>query len=171
MGQLFCKICDEKDDAKRRAECLSLYDNKYRSGFREVTDVTAEEILRIQRTDGLVSVLLVDCRSDEEIAVSKLPGSVSLEEFDRRSETLLAEGSGKTEVIMYCTIGARSGSAARDFGAKFPGVKVANFRGSLIEWSHAGGEVVDTNGRPTRRIHACARKFGNMMPERVEVVV
>ena len=155
------------DNATRRAECQAFYATKCRPGFQDVTDYTAEQLL----ARNLASVLLVDCRADEEIAVSKLAGSVTQRAFDAGWVDMLAEGGGKEEVVMYCTIGGRSGAAAKAFGAKHPEVKVANFAGSLIEWAHAGGEVVDTEGQPTTHIHAWGPKFAAMMPQNVNAVV
>ena len=155
------------DDRMRRAACQAFYAAKCRPGFKDVTDCTAEELLA--RGDGLASVLLVDCRADKEIAISKLAGSVTQREFDVGWERMLAEG--KTEVVMYCTIGGRSGAAAKAFGAKHPEVKIANLAGSLIEWAHAGGAVVDAEGLPTTRIHAWGRKFAAMMPASIDAVV
>jgi len=167
------------EDARRRAACDAFYAAKCRPGFKGVTDVTAEELLA--RADLAEAVLLVDCRAPKEIAVSKLAGSVSQEAFNAGwEEMLLTAGGGggsgaaakaAREVVMYCTIGGRSGAAAKAFGAAHPEVAVSNFKGSLIEWAHAGGGFVDAEGLPTRRVHAWGRKFGDMMPQGVEVVV
>ena len=170
------------EDARRRAACDAFYAAKCRPGFKGVTDVTAEELLA--RADLAEAVLLVDCRAPKEIAVSKLAGSVSQEAFNAGWEAMLLTGGGggggggggeaatpAREVVMYCTIGGRSGAAAKAFGAAHPEVTVSNFKGSLIEWAHAGGGFVDAEGLPTRRVHAWGRKFGDMMPQGVEVVV
>ena len=59
-------------------------------------------------------------------------------------------------VVTYCTIGGRSGKYAK--GLVDAGVKAFNLRGAILAWTHAGGDLVDTEG-PTRRVHVHGRKF------------
>lgn len=107
--------------------------------------------------------LLVDVRTDKERAVSTLPGAISAEDFESRLEELMAKGR---TVVAYCTIGARSSSYARKMGGR--GVKVLNLEGSVLAWTHAGGEFVSEAG-PTRRVHVYGRRW-NLAADGYEVV-
>ena len=89
--------------------------------------------------------VLVDVRSPAERAVSTLPGAISPDEFEDRLEEL-----GDCTVVAYCTVGARSSRYARRMGKK--GVPVLNLEGSLLAWTHAGGELTDGSS-PTNRLH------------------
>ena len=53
-------------------------------------------------------------------------------------------------MVAYCTVGARSSTYARRMGRK--GVPVLNLEGSLLAWTHAGGELTDGSS-PTKRLH------------------
>ena len=90
---------------------------------------------------------LVDVRTDRERAVSTLPGAIAANDFEARLEDLVAEGR---TVVAYCTIGARSSSFARRMGKR--GIRVVNLEGSILAWTHAGGDLVSGSG-PTRRLH------------------
>ena len=89
--------------------------------------------------------VLVDVRSPAERAVSTLPGAMTPEEFEDQLDDL-----GDCTVVAYCTVGARSSTYARRMGRK--GVPVLNLEGSLLAWTHAGGELTDGSS-PTKRLH------------------
>ena len=93
--------------------------------------------------------MLVDVRSDEERAVSTLPGAVSQEAFEATAPA--------GPVVTYCTIGARSGEYAD--GLRKQGRDVRNLAGSLLAWTHAGGPLTDAEGEPTRRVHVYGKRW------------
>ena len=61
-----------------------------------------------------------------------------------------------TTIVTYCTIGGRSGRYAQRLHEA--GVKAYNLMGAILAWTHAGGELVDTEG-PTKRVHTHGRKY------------
>lgn len=89
--------------------------------------------------------VLVDVRSPAERAVSTLPGAITREEFEGQLDEL-----GDCTVVAYCTVGARSSRYARRMGRR--GVPVLNLEGSLLAWTHAGGELTDGSSS-TKRLH------------------
>ena len=97
--------------------------------------------------------VLVDVRTDKERAVSTLPGAISARVFEERLAELTSEGR---TVVAYCTIGARSSDWARKMGKR--GVEVLNLEGSVLAWTHAGGEFTSASG-PTRRVHVYGRRW------------
>ncbi|MDE0074057.1 MAG: rhodanese-like domain-containing protein [Gammaproteobacteria bacterium] len=108
--------------------------------FPEVRTISAAELReRLPAND----TVLVDVRSPAERAVSTLPGAIIPEEFEGQLEEL-----GDCTVVAYCTVGARSSKYARRMSRK--GVPVLNLEGSLLAWTHAGGELTDGSSQTTR---------------------
>lgn len=112
------------------------------SRFPDVVQVSVDEVRRLLAKD---SVLLVDVRSDEERAVSMLPGAISAEEYEASPERYAG-----VAVVAYCTVGARSSRFAAAMGER--GFDVRNLSGSILAWTHAGGEL-DHEGEPTTDVH------------------
>ena len=121
----------------------------FRPQFAEVPEVDAAT-LREDLAGG--EVVLVDVRSDKERATSMIPGAITSDEFERRAEEL--KGSS---VVTYCTIGYRSSTYARQLLKA--GWNVRNFRGSVLAWTHAGGELVDSAGQPTKQVNVYAERW------------
>ncbi|MEO1465267.1 MAG: rhodanese-like domain-containing protein, partial [Cyanobacteria bacterium J06633_1] len=60
------------------------------------------------------------------------------------------------QAIAYCTIGYRSGLYAQKLAQQ--GIEVLNLEGSLLAWSHVGGELVNATGR-TNKVHVFGRQW------------
>ncbi len=101
--------------------------------------------------------LLVDCRPAEERSVATIAGSVALEQLEGLA---VADGS---EVVVFCTAGYRSGVAAKQLQAQRPALRARNLEGGILAWVHAGGDVVDEEGKPTKRVHVYGSKW-NLLP-------
>lgn len=110
--------------------------------FPDVKTISAAALRERLPDDDTV---LVDVRSPAERAVSTLPGAITPEEFEDRLDDL-----GDCTVVAYCTLGARSSRYARRMGKR--GVPVLNLKGSLLAWTHTGGELTDGSS-PTNRVH------------------
>ncbi len=113
-----------------------------------VPELTADELRQLQSKQEIV---LVDVRTPDEQVVSMIPGAITATEFEDNRRSY--EGA---TVVTYCTIGGRSGKYAK--GLVDAGVKAFNLRGAILAWTHAGGDLVDTEG-PTRRVHVHGRKM------------
>lgn len=101
--------------------------------------------------------VLLDVRTEAERAVSVIPGAV----FDADA---IASGA---EVIVYCTVGLRSGQTARQLRER--GINALNLRGGILAWLAAGGTLVDAQGVPTQRVHVYGRRW-NAVPQGFEAV-
>ncbi|MXX55549.1 MAG: rhodanese-like domain-containing protein [Gemmatimonadetes bacterium] len=95
--------------------------------------------------------VLVDVRTDAERRVSTLPGAITSEEFEAR----LQELADRT-VVAYCTIGRRSSEYVRGMARR--GVDMLNLEGSVLAWTHVGGQLV-SEGVRTRRLHVYGRRW------------
>ena len=112
------------------------------SRFPEVERWSVSEVGRLLEAD---SVVLVDVRTPEERAISRIPGSITAEAFEADPARY-----NDVAVVAYCTIGYRSSEYAERLAAE--GHEVANLRGSILAWAHARGPLVGPDG-PTRRLH------------------
>ena len=143
-----CTASGELDEEEKRTRIAEMYGG-YRAEFREVEEISVEELLRA--LDEEAPPIVVDVRTDEERAVSIIPGSISQQAF----ETRLADLEDRT-IVTYCTIGYRSGLYADELRRQ--GWKVHNLKGSILAWTHSG-RTLERDGRPTRRVHVFGSKW------------
>ncbi len=129
-----------------RLEAMAAED---RRAFPEVPAVAPADLEGWLRGGRLV---LVDVRTPAEQAVSRIPGALTAAEFEARRPELAG-----AVVVTYCTIGYRSGLYAERLRTE--GWDARNLAGSLLAWTHAGGSLVDPEGRPTRRLHVYGERW------------
>ncbi len=144
---------------KKSARMQELYGD-YKKSFAAVDDVTAETVLAWQKEDK--PIVLVDVRELKERQISMIPGALSKDEF----EGLRAKYKGH-KIVIYCTIGYRSGLYAKELKDK--GVDVYNLVGGIIAWTHAGGNLHDPSGKSTHKAHVYGRKW-DLLPEAYEAI-
>jgi sodium/bile acid cotransporter 7 len=136
--------CGTHRPEDRLARIESMY-RGYAAEFPSVPETTVTELL-----DRREDIVLVDAREAEEQAVSVIPGAVPHAHLD------VASLQGK-RVVVYCTIGYRSGLAAKALRER--GVEASNLKGGVLLWTHAGQALADPAGQPTRRVHVYGRKW------------
>lgn len=121
--------------------------------------LSADEVINLQEREGRDAVVLVDVRTAPERRVAKLPGALSAAEFEALSDDSLR----RRTVIVYCTVGKRSGDFAtkletrpvRPWGALF------NSEG-IVPYSHHPKArrppygLVDESDEPATRLHVFA---------------
>jgi rhodanese-related sulfurtransferase len=129
-------------DQLRQQAVQELYEN-YKKNFPGVPEVTPEEAMKLQQAGQAV---FVDVRPLTERRVSKLPEAVAVGDFLTCPDSY----QGKT-VIAYDTVGYRSGLFVEKMRRQ--GITIANLKGGLLGWLHAGGKIYDSGGRETRRVH------------------
>lgn len=103
-------------------------------------------------------VVLLDTRAKREYDVSHLPEArwVGYEEFDLKKVENFPKN---TPIVVYCTVGVRSERIGERLKASgFQNVR--NLYGSIFEWVNQGNAVVDTQGKPTQKVHAYSRSWG-----------
>ncbi|BBN07230.1 hypothetical protein MPTK1_4g02090 [Marchantia polymorpha subsp. ruderalis] len=137
-------------DAQRREAALVKYKKLREEFFPEVDDISGEELLEFVQKNAIGdSVILVDCRSEAERHVSVYKGAVTISEFEANIESFKEK-----LIVAYCAIGRRSGMFLKKLLEQYPGIKVRNHAGSVVDWAHVGGPFVDqTTGTPTNRVH------------------
>jgi rhodanese-related sulfurtransferase len=134
-------------ELEKQARIEKLY-RRYRWLFRGVPELTAAALRELE---GKRPVVLVDVRAVRERQVSTLPGARTPAQLEGHGGAL-----GDSLVVAYCTIGLRSGRYARRLLNR--GLQVHNLRGSILAWTHAGGEL-EAAGAPTRRVHVGSARW------------
>jgi len=143
-----CQDPGTLSDTKKQARIEELYES-YKAKSPGPPEMTVEAL--VQKLAEPEPPVLVDVRSDQERQVSMIPGAISRREFERQPDRFAGR-----EVVTYCTIGYRSGLYAQKLVDA--GWNARNLRGSIVSWTHVGGELLQ-GGLPTRRVHVYGRKW------------
>jgi rhodanese-related sulfurtransferase len=146
------------NDSDKRHRVKVMYAN-YKKSFPEVMDISAESALLKFKKGS--KIIFVDVRKSSEQAISMLPGAITDREFLKNPDAYADH-----LVIGYCSIGYRSGKLAQKLKKK--GVRMVNFRGGILAWLHAGGEIYK-NGMPVNRVHVYGKKW-DLAPSAYESV-
>lgn len=107
--------------------------------------------------------VVVDVREERERKISHIPGSISKKEF----EANIARYKNR-KIISYCTIGYRSGLFTKKL--RKSGYAAFNLRGSILLWAHSQGDLIDTQGLPTKKVHVYGLRW-DLLPAQYESVV
>ena len=104
------------------------------------------------------NITFLDAREYDEFAVSHLEGAhfVGYNNFTIDS---VKSFNRNTQILVYCSVGYRSEKVA--YKLKFEGFKnVSNLYGGIFEWVNQGHPIVDSAGKPTKRIHGYTKAWG-----------
>lgn len=107
--------------------------------------------------------LLIDVRSAGERAVSRIPGSITADEY----YALPLEQVRRSTVAVSCTCGARSGAFADLLQAADPSdrpARVYNHAGILSHTVSGPGAALESDTGPTSRVHVFAAPFDVIGP-------
>ncbi|GMH86617.1 hypothetical protein TrST_g13906 [Triparma strigata] len=122
--------------------------------FPSVEHIPAADALKLSATSAPPTTLFLDCRSEAEQSISIIPSAIPYSSFDFDA----SQATKTTTVICYCTIGYRSAIRAQE-------LKVYNLSGSVLSWSHVGGTFVDSQNRPTNKLHVYGNEWDKAAPE------
>ncbi len=123
--------------------------------FPSVRHITIDEYQ--QRYPG---ALLIDVRSAEEFAVSRIPGALHAGSHPQllRLVTDLRTRQPEADLLLYCSLGWRSARAASYLQQQ--GVDgLMNLQGSIFAWGNRGLALEDGQG-PVQRVHPYNRLWG-----------
>ena len=108
--------------------------------------------------------LLIDARARREFELSRLPGARWAPTVASALDLIEAGPPGRP-VVVYCSVGYRSGALASELGER--GVTdVFNLEGSLFEWANRGG-ALESDAGPARHVHPFDRKWGRLLSRRL----
>ncbi len=141
---------------------LEKYKREIREKFPRVAGIDVETLSARLRDEN--APLLLDARERKEFAVSHLRGA-------RRAATVaealvVLEGVPKDrEIVVYCSIGYRSGQLADQLGrAGYSSVQ--NLEGSIFEWANTGHPVYRGELR-VREVHPYDLTWGRMLDRKL----
>lgn len=156
---LFAESCVVNADYENTPAGVEAMYQESRKGFPDAPDISIEELMEKAKAGKLI---LVDNRKPEEQEVSMIPGAVTSREFDKNPEKYR-----DSAVIVYCTIGHRSGYYTLKLREQ--GIDAYNLKGGTLAWAHAGEKFEDSNGNETNRAHVYGAEW-NLLPEGYEAV-
>lgn len=139
------------DPQARQQRIEVMYEQSARQ-FPGVRSISVSELMQLQQSQP---VMLLDVRSPQEQSVSRLPGAISVTEFEPQRDVGQA-------IVVYCTIGYRSGLFAQTLQQQ--GVPVQNLRGSILAWTYAGGQFVTPDGTSTHQVHTYGKRWDLLAP-------
>jgi rhodanese-related sulfurtransferase len=90
-----------------------------------------------------------------------IPGAIPGKQFEASGRRYVGK-----QVVVYCTIGYRSGLYAKRLDKQDR--HVFNLKGGILAWAHAGQAAVNLNGQ-TNRVHLYGREW-NLLPHGYEAV-
>ncbi|EFN53224.1 hypothetical protein CHLNCDRAFT_13814, partial [Chlorella variabilis] len=97
--------------------------------------------------------VVLDVRKPEEVQVSMIPGSITVDEFEKQKGEL----KNKT-VVCYCTVGYRSSAHAAKLKAQ--GYDAKNLEGGIVRWAQKRYPLIArSSGEETKRIHVYGKDW------------
>ena len=137
---------------------ISMYREDKRSLFPKAADVSVEEVVKFISKEKIV---LVDVREGYEQKVSMIKGAVTKKNFEKNIDKYKNH-----TIVVYCTIGNRSGRYISNFKDKR--FKVYNLIGGILSWVNEGRKVY-SNNEAVKRVHVFGDKW-NLLPDNYEAV-
>ena len=142
----------------RLDKIFKMYESYKKQAFPTAPDVTVATLLQWQQQDSLI---LVDVRSARERRVSMIPNAISQKEFEKNIDRYKPR-----KIIVYCTIGYRSGKQVVRFRKK--GMDAYNLIGGVLAWAHAGQKFSASDG-DSLRVHVYGKEW-NLAPVNYKTV-
>ena len=103
-------------------------------------------------------MVILDTREREEFGVSHIPGARYFG-YENKNWKSLAGLSKDTEIIVYCSIGARSQNIGKELKRKgYSNVK--NLYGGVFLWANQRRPLEDNRGIPTNKVHGYDKDWG-----------
>lgn len=147
--------CLNPGASKNKAEIITGMANSISKSYSDVPQVTIEDYQKRENT------LLVDVRSQAEVAVSQIPNSITRKEFENLFHNDKEKLKGKL-IVTYCTIGKRASEYAREIRKK--GLQSAALKESILGWTQRQLPLVDAQNQPTLQVHVGSEAW-NLVPD------
>ena len=124
----------------------------------ELSSRSLQELIHDARADYIV----VDVRTPQERNVSTIAGAIDNEYFERNAVSYLNK-----KIIVYCTIGYRSGYYADELRQK--GFDAYNLSEGILGWTHIDGLLVDPQGVAASKVHVFSRPWNFALKNHIAV--
>jgi rhodanese-related sulfurtransferase len=126
----------------------------------EVPQMSTRELARRMADDSDARPLLVDVRTRREYEVSHLPWAVWAE-TSRQIEDVLSRRSKDQVIVLYCSAGVRSCSAAASL-IRSGLENVFNLQGSIFQWANERRPVI-RDGKAVNVVHPYDHRWGVLL--------
>lgn len=132
---------------------------KVRSEFPQVRQMSTAELAALAPD----TVLLIDTRSAEEYALSRLRGAARADTIE--TVQALARGARPAQhVVLYCSVGYRSAKLADALRRNGYG-DAWNLEGSIFAWVNEG-RAVERDGVEVREVHPYNNRWGALLEKK-----
>lgn len=142
----------------------TIFSQEYKN-FNEMADnvigktiplLKAEEIKNKQQ-----NFVLLDAREKKEFLISHIENAQHIG-YDFPDFSSLKNISKNTPILVYCSVGYRSEKMAEKIKAL--GYKnVFNLYGGVFYWSNNHLPLVDSNNKPTKKVHGFSKDWGKWL--------
>ena len=123
----------------------------------KVPYISAIELQNLQQNN---KVVVLDSRELIEFKVSHIKGAILVGYDDFKLSSLPDNLDKNTPLVVYCTLGVRSGVIANELIER--GYRdVKNLYGGISEWKNMDYMVVDSTQTPTENIYIYSKKWEN----------
>lgn len=130
--------------------------------FLQTQDIALEVPLVQAQDVDLDHYVILDTRPKAEFKISHIPGALRMG-YSPRNPHLL-EGLDKDQpVLVYCTIGWRSGKVGKWLQSQ-GFTQVYNLEGGIISWANAGLTLENAQA-PTEEVHTYGKRFAPFLTQ------
>ncbi len=122
-----------------------------KSEFKDLPEFSVQS-LNVLSANEKTDYIIVDVRSAEERNVSIIAGAIDQDYFENNHHAYQ-----NNKIIVYCTIGYRSGYYAQELRQK--GLDAYNLSEGILGWTQANGLLVNSHGQETSQVHVYSRPW------------
>lgn len=119
--------------------------------FGDIPEFSGISLHQLSNNNGS-GYIIVDVRTPEERKVSMIAGAIDQESFEHHRSDYQNQ-----RIIVYCTIGYRSGFYTRSLRQK--GFDAYNLTEGILGWTHINGRLLNQNGQTTEQVHVYSRPW------------
>ncbi|MFK7874047.1 MAG: rhodanese-like domain-containing protein [Oligoflexales bacterium] len=116
-------------------------------------DLTEHTVSAEYAKSHIGKAIFIDARSKEERSISIIPGAITIDKLNKNHKS--------SEIIVYCTIGYRSGKTTETLRSQ--GYAAHNLEGGILAWTWAQGPLLTPTGKKTHALHTWSDKW-NLTP-------
>lgn len=106
-------------------------------------------------------LFLLDARELSEYNTSHIPSARYIGYNDFEIEKATKEIPRKAKLVVYCSVGYRSGKIAEKL--KKQGYNVYNLKGGIFDWVNKSKSIVDSKGVKTQNIHGYNKSWSKWL--------
>jgi len=135
---------------------------------KKTPSITMNDVQKLQKEKQ--KIIFLDSREQNEFSVSHLPGAIWVG-YDHIDWTKIDKLDKKATVVIYCSVGFRSGKLTDQLKKK-GFIHVKNLYGGLFNWVNNGGKIVNSKDNFTTEVHGYNKDWSKWVnEERYQIVL